>query len=235
MWLLTRPLPKLPTSCAQFLAAGINAVGIAFHDIQPLDLDYPSLAHKLSTLRTDDIIIVTSVYAATPLVSLCDPPPCTCLAVGKSTASFLQNAGWQVLIPTNESSEGLLSLNTTLQGHGRSVLLFKGEGGRDLLAPTLQTRGFAVELVELYRRVLLTPPVVSAPFSEVTCEGVICTSGEAAQALLSWVPTALTRLPWLTVSQRVANIVREGGIKTVEICEAASDHAIIEWILQRRT
>jgi len=234
MWLLTRPLPKLSKSCDQFLAAGIDVIGIAFHDIQPLDLEDHLLPHKLSMLHTDDIILVTSVYAATPLLSLCHPPQCTCLAVGRSTALLLQKAGWQVLTPANESSEGLLSLDATQVGYGRSVLLIKGEGGRDILAPTLQKRGFTVELLDLYRRVPLTPPVVSGPFSEIMCKGVICTSGEAAQALLSWVPEAVTRLPWLTVSQRVANILHEGGIKTVEICEAASDHAIIEWI-QRRT
>lgn len=235
MWLLTRPLPKLQKSCNAFATAGIDVIGVAFSDIQPIEEHIHTLYQRLQRLSTNDSIIVTSVYAAQSVPQCPSTQPCHCFAVGKSTAKILSDKGWHVQTPAQESSEGLLSLSALAQGQQTQLLLLKGEGGRELLAPSLRERGFIVEVYDLYRRTQLPHPVLTAALHQQGWKGVICTSGESAAALLAWQPTAFTDLPWLTVSQRVADILHQHGIKTVEICESASDHAMISWITQQWT
>lgn len=78
----------------------------------------------------------------------------TWLAVGEATAQVLRNAGLHVECPEQGfDSEALLALSPLERVRGRRVLLVRGEGGRGLLAPTLQERGALLDEAVLYRRV----------------------------------------------------------------------------------
>jgi uroporphyrinogen-III synthase len=75
-------------------------------------------------------------------------------AVGQGSARALNNAGVkQVIAPTDGSdSEALLALPEMQRVSGKRILIFRGEGGRELLADTLRQRGATVEYAECYRR-----------------------------------------------------------------------------------
>lgn len=233
MWLLTRPLPKISSSCDAFSRAAIPLSVIAFYDIRFNPDQGEALQRAIASLQPQNILLVTSVYAAQMLLQHCHTQPCHCLAVGKSTGRVLEKQGWQVETPVLETSEGLLALPLLAPTEATRVLLLKGEGGRDVLAATLQAHGFSLDTYTLYRRQPLTPPFVSTPFTFAQCDGIVCTSGESAEALLNWLPGEFKQLPWLTVSARIAERLRQAGIKTVEICDGANDHAIISWITQQ--
>lgn len=74
--------------------------------------------------------------------------------VGEGTAAALRAAGvGTVLAPADGGdSEHLLALPELADLAGRRVLIFRGEGGRELLAKTLSARGARVEHVVCYRR-----------------------------------------------------------------------------------
>ena len=85
-------------------------------------------------------------------------------AVGQGTARTLREHGFaQVIVPDDGfDSEALLACPELAAERlgGKTVLLFKGEGGRDLLASTLSDRGATVLPAPCYRRL---PPQEAPP------------------------------------------------------------------------
>ncbi len=94
-----------------------------------------AVEHGLRTLRT----VLTESSAI-------------CFAVGRRTASALATAGITAVCPERADSEGLLALPSLSDVTGDTVLLVKGEGGRQLLAETLSARGAQVVEYCCYRR-----------------------------------------------------------------------------------
>jgi len=74
-------------------------------------------------------------------------------AVGPSTAELLQQFPWSVhYSSTGITSEHLLELPGLQDITGKRVALFRGQGGRELLAETLRASGARVDYIELYQR-----------------------------------------------------------------------------------
>ena len=82
------------------------------------------------------------------------PPALRVAAVGPGTAGALASRGFTgVIAPGSEGdSEALAELPELAALGGRSVIIFRGEGGRQWLADTLSARGATVEYAECYRR-----------------------------------------------------------------------------------
>lgn len=94
--------------------------------------------------------------------------PITWIAVGQKTAEHFGKL-WQrlsdapppaVIFPsdnTQQNNEGLLKLpEITSLKRGDSVQLWRGVGGRELLADTLIVRGITVNMIHFYQRILPT-------------------------------------------------------------------------------
>ncbi|HEX5364894.1 MAG TPA: uroporphyrinogen-III synthase [Gallionella sp.] len=74
--------------------------------------------------------------------------------VGQGSAKALRELGVEeVIAPTERfDSEGLLALPQLQHVAGWRVLIFRGDGGRELLGDTLKARGATVEYAACYRR-----------------------------------------------------------------------------------
>ena len=148
-----------PTAQAERLSTGIrqmggNPIALPLLEIKPL----PPIAETTRTLaqlaQVDFLIFVSAnavLFGLTYLPVL--PPSLQVGAIGQATAEQLQAAGIRtVLVPARFDSEGLLALPQLQDLRDKTVVIVRGEGGREMLAKTLRARGARVSYVEVYRR-----------------------------------------------------------------------------------
>jgi uroporphyrinogen-III synthase len=154
--LVTRPVHQ-----SAALAEGIRAAGgeaLLFPALEIVPLDPHSLASQLSRLSDYDMAIFISPNAARfGMAAVREvatvPDEIEVFAVGPGTAKTLETLGIpRVTVPPGQDSEALLALPQLEQVAGKRIAIFRGVGGRPLLADTLRARGATVDYVECYRR-----------------------------------------------------------------------------------
>lgn len=159
-------------------------------------------------------------------------------AIGSKTANALIQQGLPVQwLPSGGfTSEDFLAMPAVEYLAGQRVLIFRGEGGRELLAETLQERGAKVAYVDCYQRVCPKNAVdLLKPLHENPQLGIIAiTSGEGLSNLLAllghpdWIRTA----PLLVGSQRIATTARQLGFTGhLVIADNPGDEAMLETLL----
>jgi len=126
-------------------------------------------------------------------------------------------------------SEALLALPELQQMTGRRVVIFRGEGGRELLAQTLRARGATVEYAECYRRLPPSGDVAEliGRWARGEIDAAIVTSNEALQNLYDALGS--TGRAWLcatqliVVSLRQAQLAQALGFTRAAIVSARAD------------
>lgn len=145
------------------------------------------------------------------------------IAIGPQTAETLKKGakGGSPLIfeiPKNFNSENVLKMRVfdpKKAAAGQKVAIVKGKGGRTLLKEALWQRGWAVEEMEVYRRVGRALCEGWAQFRKAQKPLVLAMSVEAIEALLVRVPEAdkpwLLAQPVLCLSERIAAALAKKG------------------------
>jgi uroporphyrinogen-III synthase len=118
-------------------------------------------------------------------------------------------------------SEGLLELPAFAAMSGRRVVIFRGQGGRELLGETLSARGAVVEYAECYRRV--KPELDAAPllqaWSGKGIDAITVTSSEGLRNFAEMVgPAGRERLlgtPLFVPHPRIAEAAHGLGVRKV--------------------
>ncbi len=238
--LVTRPAGQGAALAAAIREAGGEALECALLEIRPLPVDTTRLA---AVLRPGSIAIFVSTNAvATALAAVREaglawPPGLRSFAVGAATRDALARAGLDATAGEGEAmnSESLLAHADLRQASGKDVVIFKGEGGRELLAEELRRRGAHVEECALYRRVL--PAGAEAALSAVLdahdVNVFLASSGETLGNLLG----LLHRMPagkvpreacFVVPGERVAAEARQCVPARVVMARNASDAAMLE-------
>jgi len=150
------------------------------------------------------------------------PPGIAVAAVGSGTRAALEARGFaNVLAPRDSGgSESLLALLTppVMNVRGKRIAIFRGTGGRELLAHTLRERGAVVEYAECYSR--RAPQMDLRPLIDAWSNGrvhaVAISSGEALVNLAALLGDAggklLASTPMFVPHPRVADDARARGI-----------------------
>ncbi len=188
--LVTRPAGQQQELIEAVEARGGEAVHLPLLAIKPIKDGAAAtrLEQQLSRLPDYDMLIFVSVNAArcgARRIAECGAtisPRTEVLAVGAATgleaATLLDRP---VASPVGSGSELLLDLPHLEEVAGLRIAIFRGEGGRELLATELRRRGAAVDYLELYRR---TPaPGAAGRLEQILAHGppdiAVVTSAEA--------------------------------------------------------
>jgi uroporphyrinogen-III synthase len=156
--LITRPSGQAEHLARLVREAGGEPLCIPAIDIQPLADTAPFHALAARLQEFDLAIFVSRNAVRSALALLGDkswPPGLAVATVGQGSREELEQRGFtNVIAPAAQSdSEALLALPELAALRGRRVVIFRGDGGRQLLGETLQQRGAVVEYAACYRRV----------------------------------------------------------------------------------
>lgn len=235
--LVTRPAGQ-----AQALGDGLRATGFTPLYLPTLAIESADPAIAVAALRAAlpcDLAIFISANAvqhALPVIAAAGglPAGCPVAAVGPASARALQAAGFaDALTPDARfDSEGLLALPQLNQAAGQRVVIFRGQGGRTLLADTLATRGADVRAVACYRRVAAGDPAQLKAWLETNAIAALtATSRTSLDGLLTLAGPAaaqLKSLPLAVLSGALAEYARQAGFNGPLLsADEASDAGLV--------
>ncbi len=198
-------------------------------DLRPLN----ALVDRLDDFALAIFISPNAVNKALNLVSARRtwPAGVPVATVGKSSERELRRHGFtDVIAPQGRfDSEALLELLPAARVAGRRVVIFRGDGGRELLGDTLAARGAVVEYAECYRRG--RPEADVAPLLKAWARGevdaVTVSSSEGLANLYDMVGKLgqqwLRRTPVFAPHARIAGIARGLGLERVVETDPADE------------
>ena len=239
-----------PAGASQRLATLVCEAGgvpLLFPAIESLDAADPrALDDAIARLAEFDLAIFISPSAVEQAMTRITAQRVLavnlrCAAIGPGGARALQRFGIRdVMVPAAHEpsdSESLLASGFMQQVRGKRVVIFRGDGGRELLAQTLIARGARVESVSCYRRA--KPALDAAPLLQAWARdavaAVIVTSSEGLRNLCEMLGapgTALLRHTLLAVPHaRIATAARALGMTRV-VESAAGDEALLAAVMR---
>ncbi len=250
--LVTRPERQLNELCAALEALGARTIPLPLLRIAPPLAEEGVLRRRLLELdQYDMLVFISSNAVRAGVVAIEDywpqfPVGIEVLAIGPSTAVLAQEMLHCDVhtLPGGVTSEDLLLLASLEEVEGKRIGIFRGEGGRDLLANELRGRGARVDYFEVYRREEIQ--YSEKELSEALVAGkpnvLLATSGESLVALKHLIQqllsaeidssadtsnrSALFDLPLIVPSPRVRDLANKSGFTSVINADGADTAAI---------
>ena len=241
---ITRPAGEAQRLTALIREAG--GVPLLYPAIEILDAPDPrALDAVIERLDDFDLAIFISPSAVDKAMTRISarralPAKLRCAAIGPGGVRALQRFGITgVIAPQGRfDSESLLASTFMQNVTGKNVVIFRGDGGRELLADTLTARGAQVESVTCYRRA--KPALDTAPLLDAWSRGevaaVIVTSSEGLRnfcEMLGAPGAAFLRNTLMIVPHpRIAAVARE--LRMTCVVESASgDEALVATVIRQ--
>ncbi len=243
---VTRPEAQAEKLCEAIAARGGEPVRFPVLAISPA-ADNAELVSAVRQLDLFDLAFFVSPNAVQHalgfiLSNRAWPAHVAVATVGKGSERALRKFGFDHVIAPQSGfdSESVLALPEfmTEAVAGRHVVIFRGDGGRNLLGETLVGRGARVSFVTCYRR--HCPDLDPLPLLNMARRGEIdaitLTSSEGVHNLVEMVGSRglrlLTGIPVFAPHPRIAGIAREAGFADV-VETAAGDAGLVEAIEMR--
>ena len=226
---VTRPAGQAETLCEAIEARGGQAVRFPVLGIAPA-ADVAPLADVTARLEDFDLAFFVSPNAVDfALGYILErrewPPHLDVSTVGGGSERALHRMGFaHVIVPISGfDTESVLALPefSALAMQGRKVVVFRGDGGRDLLGEVLAQRGAEVEYVTVYRRYCPetdSRDLIAAAQSDAL-DAIVLTSSEGVRNLETMLgPDGLRALCEVAVfvpHPRIAGFALEAGFRRV--------------------
>jgi uroporphyrinogen-III synthase len=234
-----------PREHASALAERIRAAGgdpILFPTIEILPPEDPGVVSRivarLEGFRLAIFVSPTAVLRADALVSASRawPEGLRIAAVGAGTASALRERGFcDVISPEGGAdSEALAALAELQELRGQTVVIFRGQGGREWLGEELEARGARVEYAECYKRARpeADPRALLARWQAGGVDAVSITSAEGLANLFAMLgPTGgryLRATPVFVPHPRIEFAARERDVREIIVTGRGDERTVAE-------
>ncbi len=239
---VTRPVEQAATICEAIIAQGGQVILFPLLAIEAVQNSHEFNSIIANLENTDWAIFISTnavEQALPPILKQCGnvPKNIQFAAIGPQTAQKLGFYGvHQTLMPhTRFDSEALLALPEMHNVANKNIVIFRGIGGRDVLAETLKSRGAHVRFAECYRRFnpQTNTQYLHQAWSSGQLNAVIVTSSEAMRNLLEMAGESqwLNHVTLCVNHARIAELPLQLGLKVL-IAEAPGDQAMIECLSQ---
>lgn len=242
---VTRPRDQAVQLAQRIREAGGSTFLFPLLDISAVQ-DARVLNEQISRLYQFDLAIFISPNAAQYGIGAIRaaesiPPNLKIATVGQGSAKALRAMGVTDVIAPGErfDSEGLLALPELQHIAGWQVMIFRGDGGRELLGDTLRERGATVEYAACYQR--SKPQQDAGVLLEAAPDAISVTSSEALgylwQMLDQPAQSALRNTPLFVPHPRIAELAGQQGWLQVRLCGSGDDGllaALAEWAAERK-
>jgi uroporphyrinogen-III synthase len=239
--LVTRPKRQAEELCRLIEAQGGRAIRFPTLEILP-PCDLAPALTVIDHLDDYELAIFTSANAVNLGLELLLtrrplPQHWPVFAIGKATARALAKYGIRHCRTPGRGadSEALLALPELQAVAGKGIVIFRGEGGREVLGETLRAHGARIGQAVVYRRSkpAFYPDDLLQYWVRGEIQAVIATSNESLQNLLAMVGAAgrlwLLDTPLVVVSERARSLALQLGFRQPPLlAREASDAAIVE-------
>jgi uroporphyrinogen-III synthase len=245
--LVTRPRDQALQLAQGIEQAGGIALLFPLLDIAPVE-DSRALSEQVSRLSLCDLAIFISPNAARfgmgAIRAAAAVMPARIATIGMGSAKALRELGVDdVIVPVERfDSEGLLAQLQHVAGW--RVMIFRGDGGRELLGDTLKERGAVVEYVTCYLR--RRPQLDAGELSNADL--ITVTSSEALASLWQMLDEQspacpelsrrgkLSDTPLFVPHPRIAQLARSQGWTHVHLTAPGDEgllSGLLDWASQR--
>ena len=242
---VTRPREQATQLVQRIEQAGGNALWFPLLEISP-PADPQPLCKLVTRLHEFNLAIFISPNAvrygmeairATGAM----PAELKIATVGQGSAKALRNLGVHEIIAPQDrfDSEALLALPELQNVKDRRIVIFRGDGGRELLGDTLKARGATVEYAECYRRA--KPQQDAGALFAASPHAITVTSSEALGYLWDMLDepgrTRLANVPLLVPHVRIAEAAQRLGWRNVIPTAGGDDglfSGLVAWAENRK-
>lgn len=234
-FLIARPKEKAEATLSEFERNGLSGQILPVIDINMAQNE--ALNARLIEARPS-YIIITSTYAAqwfinhiTNYVGQDNFTPVNIVCVGRSTAQLVAPAaiGSNVMVANPENSEGILDLACFRLVADQSIVLLKGQNGRDIISHTLQKRNANLCELNVYERKANLSVIEAFAFEQSQIKCIIATSVEIIELLVSTLDTTwLQSCQWIVASKRIKDYANAKGIEHIMVSHGASNRALLD-------
>jgi len=159
------------------------------------------------------------------------------VGIGQQTCDRLEQLGvnaWHA--DGGFDSETLLAHPSMQDMTDARILILRAEGGRDLLAETLRSRGARVDYAHIYRRVCpaYPPGLIQSTIYTQPLSAILITSGQALRNLLHLCGqhrATLTDILIIVPSARLAELARSLGFNRIRVAQGPDDRSMVDALL----
>ncbi len=232
---VTRPAGQSRQLAEAIYREGGSAVLFPVLSIRDID-DSAGLADIASRLDSFDLAVFISPNAVSKALKSITarrawPLTTRVATMGAASERELAQFGLVDIIAPKQrfDSEALLDMPALQEMSGKHVVIFRGDGGRELLGDTLAARGATIEYVACYRR--SKPDLDAAPLLKLWARGeldaITATSSEGVRNLFDMVGSLgqswLRKTPLFASHQRIALQAGRLGLEKVLTTESGDE------------